>query len=205
MSEPAAGSADEREIVIVSGLPRSGTSMMMRMLDLGGLPPLSDGVRESDEDNPKGYYEFERVKQLDKGDHAWLAEAPGKAVKVISALLLHLPPTYRYRVIFMQREMTEILASQRKMLIRRGEDPNAVADEVLRRAYDKHLAKVKDWLERDSGHFSVLYVSYNELIGGSRTELERVAGFVGRPLDVGRMATAIDPALYRQRASNLPG
>ena len=83
-------SGDDQFITIVSGLPRSGTSMMMKMVDAGGIPPLTDELRVADEDNPKGYYEFERVKQMDKGDTAWVPDARGKAVKVISALLKHL-------------------------------------------------------------------------------------------------------------------
>ena len=112
----------EQTITIVSGLPRSGTSMMMKMLEAGGIPPLTDEIRTADTDNPKGYYEFERVKKMDKGDTAWLENAQGKSVKVISALLKHLPSDYRYRVIFMRRDMSEILASQKKMLDHRGED-----------------------------------------------------------------------------------
>lgn len=115
-------------VVVVSGLPRSGTSMMMKMLEVGGLSPLIDGEREADEDNPKGYYEFERVKQLPKGDYGWLEDARGRVVKVISGLLVHLPPTHDYRVVFMRRAMPEILASQRKMLVRRGENPEQVSD-----------------------------------------------------------------------------
>ena len=118
-------------VVVVSGLPRSGTSMMMKMLEAGGLSPLIDGEREADEDNPKGYYEFERVKQLPKGDYGWLEDAQGRVVKVISGLLVHLPPTHDYRVVFMRRAMPEILASQRKMLVRRGENSDQVSDEKL--------------------------------------------------------------------------
>src|SRR5262245_34269287 len=120
-----------KPIIIVSGLPRSGTSMMMKILEAGGLPVLTDALRTADDDNPKGYYEYERVKQLDKGDQAWLAEAEGKVVKVISALLTQLPATHQYRVIFMQRKLAEVLASQRKMLIHRGEPTDAVDDETL--------------------------------------------------------------------------
>jgi hypothetical protein len=108
-------------IVVVSGLPRSGTSMMMKMLEAGGIPVLTDYEREADEDNPKGYFEFERVKNLKDGDDAWLPQAKGKVVKVIAALLTDLPSSYEYEVIFMRRAMPEILASQRQMLIRRGE------------------------------------------------------------------------------------
>ncbi|HZD55295.1 MAG TPA: hypothetical protein VE136_01120, partial [Anaerolineales bacterium] len=99
-------------MTIVSGLPRSGTSMMMKMLEAGGVPPLTDEIRTADRDNPKGYYEFERVKKMPDGDKAWMVEARGKSVKVISALLEHLPPQYDYKVIFMRRDMNEILASQ---------------------------------------------------------------------------------------------
>ena len=130
-------------VTIVSGLPRSGTSMMMKMLEAGGLPPLTDNLRTADEDNPKGYYEFERVKQLPKGDVAWLPDAQGKVVKVIAALLPSLPGGYHYRVIFMQRAMPEVLASQRQMLIRRGEDPNKIPDDVIAKLFEKHLKQVE--------------------------------------------------------------
>ncbi|NJN53987.1 MAG: sulfotransferase [Anaerolineae bacterium] len=113
----------DQPVIIVSGLPRSGTSMMMKMLEVGGIPPLTDQIRTADNDNPKGYYEFERVKQLDKGDTAWVADAQGKVVKVISQLLRYLPADQEYRVIFMRRNMDEILASQQKMLINRGGRP----------------------------------------------------------------------------------
>ena len=110
-------------VFIVSGLPRSGTSLMMMILNAAGIPPLTDYERNADEDNPRGYYEFERVKKLKDGDFGWLENAQGKAVKVISALLTYLPEGYTYKVIFMRRELSEILASQRKMLINRGGGP----------------------------------------------------------------------------------
>ena len=114
-------------IVVVSGLPRSGTSMMMQMLEAGGMDVLTDGRRTADEDNLKGYYEYEKVKAL-KTDNSWLPRAGGKAVKIISELLRHLPGTHTYRVIFMRRAMEEILASQDRMLIRRGVAPGVQAD-----------------------------------------------------------------------------
>ncbi len=110
-------------ITVVSGLPRSGTSMMMKMIEAGGIPPLTDNIRTADKDNPKGYYEFERVKKLDKGDTDWVSDAAGKSIKVISALLKHLPPNYEYRIVFVRRNMPEILASQRKMLIHAAKTP----------------------------------------------------------------------------------
>jgi hypothetical protein len=115
-------------VVVVSGLPRSGTSMLMNMLDAGGIPPLTDNLRAADDDNPRGYYEFEPVKKLREGDFSWLPNAQGKSVKIISALLAYLPPTETFQVLFMQRAIPEILASQRRMLINRGEDPDKVSD-----------------------------------------------------------------------------
>jgi hypothetical protein len=100
----------DSEIIVVSGLPRSGTSLMMQMLEAGGQTVLVDHVRKADSDNPEGYYEYEAVKDLSKGETVWLAEAQGKAVKVISALLEFLPVEYTYRVIFMRRRIPEILA-----------------------------------------------------------------------------------------------
>ena len=186
-------------IVIVSGLPRSGTSMMMKMLEAGGLSLLTDHLRTPDEDNPKGYYEFERVKQLPKGDTAWLAEAEGKAVKVISALLEHLPPTYHYKVIFMNRNMQEVLASQRKMLIRRGEDPNKVSEEELARLFQKHLRKVKNWL-RGQPNMEVLEIDYNAMIANPLPYVQRINAFLGGWLNEEAMIQVVDPTLYRNRA-----
>lgn len=185
-------------VTVVSGLPRSGTSMMMKMLEAGGVPPLTDEIREADRDNPKGYYEFERVKQLDKGDTAWLPQAQGKAVKIISALLQHLPAEYTYYVIFMRRNIEEILASQRRMLINRGEDPDSSDDEQMQQLYEKHLRQVEGWLaEQDNVH--VLYVNYNELIEDPVPHCEQIDSFLPRALDVERMINVVDPSLYRQR------
>src|SRR5690554_4050220 len=120
-----------RPVIVVSGLPRSGTSMMMKMLEAGGLRVFVDNLRTPDPDNPEGYYEYERVKQLDKGDTAWVGEAQGQVVKVISALLEHLPAEHRYQVIFMNRNIGEVLASQKKMLQRRGEATDKISDEAM--------------------------------------------------------------------------
>jgi hypothetical protein len=185
-------------VTIVSGLPRSGTSMMMKMLEAGGVPPLTDEIRTADKDNPKGYYEFERVKKMPDGDKAWMAEARGKSVKVISALLEHLPPEYSYKVIFMRRDMNEILASQKKMLIRQGKPTDKVSDEDLAKMYEKHLAKVQAWLTSQP-NVSMLDVDYNLLLENPRPYLERIRNFLGVDLSIERMGNVIDPALYRQR------
>jgi hypothetical protein len=189
---------DNTLITIVSGLPRSGTSMMMKMLEAGGLPPLTDHLRTADEDNPKGYYEFERVKQLPKGDVAWLPEAQGKVVKVIAALLPSLPGGYHYRVIFMQRAMPEVLASQRQMLIRRGEDPNKIPDDVLAKLFEKHLRQVNDWVSQQV-NVERLDVNYNEMLKNPQPFIEQIDAFLGNQLDKAKMATVVDPALHRQR------
>lgn len=186
-------------INIVSGLPRSGTSMMMQMLEASGLAVLTDNLRKPDEDNPRGYYEFERVKQLPKGDHGWLEDAQGKAVKVIAALLKHLPPQYNYKVIFMRRRMEEIPASQKQMLMRRGEDPDRVSDEEVARLFEKHLRKVEAWLAAQS-HVDVLDVDYNAMLADPIPYARRINVFLGGFLDEKAMVALVDAKLYRNRA-----
>jgi hypothetical protein len=188
----------EKTVTVVSGLPRSGTSMMMKMLEAGGMPPLTDEIRTADADNPKGYYEFERVKQLDKGDTAWLKEAQGKAVKVIAALLKHLPPEYTYRVIFMRRDLEETLRSQRRMLIRRGKDSEEVTDEEMEVLFRKHLDHITDWLD-EQPHCEVVYISYNEVLKNPVGQAQKINQFIGGGLDMEKMASVVDPDLYRQR------
>lgn len=191
---------DERFITIVSGLPRSGTSMMMRMLEAGGMKVLTDGIRSADEDNPKGYYEFERVKQIEH-DSSFLEDAKGKAVKMVSALLEHLPSTYSYKILFMEREMSEILASQKKMLIRRGEPTDRVSDERMARLSREHVKKVKAWLAKRP-NIAVLKVSYNETLNDPPKQARRIHRFLGGALDEERMAQAVEPSLYRERRSS---
>jgi|SRR5579875_3210560 hypothetical protein len=197
----SAGAEVSRTITIVSGLPRSGTSMMMKMLAAAGLPVLTDGLRQPDDDNPEGYYEFERVKQLPKGDYTWLREAQGKAIKVIAALLEYLPSGYAYRVIFMHRRMEEILASQRKMLQRRGEDDDKVGDEDMARLFKRHLQRVRAWLATRPD-VAVLDVDYNRLLADPRPYVEQVNRFLGGGLDEARMMEVVNPNLYRNRAEN---
>ena len=192
-------SGDDQFITIVSGLPRSGTSMMMKMVDAGGIPPLTDELRAADEDNPKGYYEFERVKQMDKGDTGWVPEARGKAVKVISALLKFLPTSEEYRVIFIRRNIDEILASQRKMLIHRGEDPDRQDDAQMKMLFEKHLRSVEEWLA-SRRNVRTLYVHYSDMLGNPKPQIERVNAFLGGKLDTARMGEVVDPALYRNRS-----
>jgi hypothetical protein len=190
---------DSQEYVtVVSGLPRSGTSMMMKMLEAGGIVPMTDEIRTADKDNPKGYYEFERVKQLDKGDTAWVKEAQGKVIKVISALLKHLPSEYKYRVIFMRRTMPEILASQKKMLVRRGENADDMDDEKMAALFDKHLQSVQEWIQTQP-NVSVLYVYYSDMLADPLSQIEKVVQFLGKDLNVEKMANVVDPELYRNQ------
>ncbi len=201
-SAPSGGipsGAAPQPVIIVSGLPRSGTSMMMKMLEAGGLPVLIDGLRAPDPDNPEGYYEMERVKALDKGDTAWIADAPGKGVKVISALLEHLPAEHTYRVIFMHRRMDEVLASQRKMLARRGEPVDAVADDQMAALFAKHVAKVQAWL-LSRPNFALLDVDYNAMLLDPAPHVVAVNRFLDDRLDAQAMLAVVNPDLYRNRA-----
>lgn len=191
-------SGQDQFITVVSGLPRSGTSMMMKMLEAGGISPVTDELREADEDNPKGYYEFERVKQMDQGDTSWIIEARGKVVKVISALLKHLPPTEQYRVVFVRRNMPEVLASQRKMLIRRGEDPDKMDDAQMAMLFEKHLKQVGEWLSAQP-NFRVLYVHYSDVLTDPLPNIAKINDFLGGKLNTAAMSGMIDPQLYRNR------
>jgi hypothetical protein len=188
----------DNTIYVVSGLPRSGTSMMMKMLEAGGLHPVTDNERTADEDNPKGYYEFERVKKMSEGDVNWVKDAPGKVVKVISYLLQHLPPGYDYKVVFMRRALPEILASQKKMLINRGEPTDKVSDEELTGLYEKHVEKTFNWLNQQK-NFSYLEVDYNQMLDNPSPLLPQIKAFMGNRLDLDKMEEVVDPKLYRQR------
>jgi Sulfotransferase domain len=184
-------------IAIVSGLPRSGTSLMMQMLAAGGMPILSDGERRADVDNPRGYLEWERIKQLPK-DPACIAEAEGKAVKVISQLLLSLPAQHEYRVIFMQRPLPEIMASQDEMLRRRGNFDPSEDNSAVARAFQDHLSDVYAWLN-GKPHVKVSRVQYHAVLREPKETAENVARFLGVQLNVEAMAQQVDGALYRQR------
>jgi len=188
----------EKTVTIVSGLPRSGTSMMMNMLEAGGLPILTDNIRTADEDNPKGYYEFEQVRQIEQ-DPTWLEHAQGHVVKMISALLKHLPADYHYKVIFMRRKIEEVLASQRQMLIRRNEPTDTVADDKMADLYRRHLQQVEAWLAKQP-NIDVLYVTYHQVVANPREHAEQINAFLGSTLDVDAMAASVDQMLYRQRA-----
>ena len=188
-------------IIVVSGLPRSGTSMAMKMLEAGGLPLVTDGERRADEDNPKGYYEYEPVMNLARDpDKSWLAGARGKGVKIISTLLRELPASYNYQVVFMRRDLGEILASQAKMLARRGEEAGA-DDGQMREVFENDLWRA-GYLLKNGPQFRVLPLHYTEVLADPLAQARRLAAFLGGELDVDRMAAVADPALYRNRAAD---
>ncbi len=185
-------------VIVVSGLPRSGTSMMMKMLEAGGLPILTDNIRTADEDNPKGYYEFEVVKQLESNKD-WLQDARGKVVKIISQLLKQLPAEYKYKIVFMRRKMEEVLASQKQMLIRRGEPTDTISDEKMAKIFQTHLLQVETWLSKQP-NMEVLYVHYTEALENPLPVIEKINQFLGGNLDTQKMAGVVDKSLHRQRA-----
>ena len=184
-------------IIVVSGLPRSGTSMMMKMLEATGIDVLTDDVREADEDNLKGYYEYEKVKRLQK-DNSWISEAENKAIKVISYQLRYLPPEYNYSIIFMLRSIKEVLASQQKMMQRRGEQKNDVPDFLMSSIFRKHLDEIERWMKEQS-NMKTIYISYNETLDDPKKTAEKISDFLGTKLDIGKMMKIVDPELYRQR------
>lgn len=190
---------DSQFLTIVTGLPRSGTSMMMKMLAAGGVEAMTDNIRQADDDNPGGYYEFEAVKRT-KDDASWLQNAPGKAVKMIYALLADLPNTHEYRVIFMQREYSEVLASQQVMLDRRGEKGASLAPDKLAEIFDRQLTSTRDQLAQ-SANFDVLYLDYHRVVEDPQAHAAQIDEFLGKQLDTLAMARVVDPSLYRQRSS----
>ncbi len=187
------------EIVIVSGLPRSGTSMMMQMLDNGGLVPFTDKIREADESNPKGYYEHEAIKKMpfDK-KKVWLKDANGKVAKVVSHLLTHLPPRYNYKIIFMSRPVQDVVISQQKMLARKGKANEKNYPLGLEKSFKDNLKKVAHW---DDKNFNVemLYVNYLDVVDNPTTEAAKINEFLGGKLDEQKMIGAVDKTLLHNR------
>ena len=190
----------KQPIIIVSGLPRSGTSMMMKMLAEGGVPVITDELRRPDSDNPNGYFELETVRQMSQGNIEWLGNSAGKAVKVISALLEYLPPTYSYKVIFLERDVHEVLASQRKMLLNRNEKEMGNEAEIAAQIQN-HLSVMKPWLVRQP-NMEVLYVNYNSLMTEPVPLCERITKFLDLPLNQSRMLSVPDKKLYRNRIAD---
>ena len=190
-------------VIVVTGLPRSGTSMVMRMLQAGGVAVTTDGERQADEDNPLGYFEVERVKRLaQEPDKSWLSQSRGKAIKVISHLLQSLPHDNYYRVILCERDLGEVLKSQNVMLQRR-EQPNPIEDAEARAHYERHLAHIRIFM-KIKRNMEFLPVRYDEAIGSPRAFAERLNAFLGGRLNVDRMVEVVDSKLYRNRKERAP-
>ncbi len=186
----------DQPVYIVSGLPRSGTSMMMKMMEAGGIPVLTDNIRKADIDNPKGYYELEKVKKISE-DSSWLATAGGKVFKMVSMLLLQLPTDYSYKIVFMERDLNEVLRSEKKMLERLGK-PKGESDEEMLRIFTLHLNHVKKWISSQS-NIDVCYINYNDMLGNPETLVEPLPAFLEIDLNTNAMLEVVDPALYRNR------
>ncbi len=185
-------------IIVVSGLPRSGTSMMMQMLEAGGQPVLVDDTRKADASNLLGYYEYAPVKNLPT-DSSWVSTAEGKAVKVVSPLLRYLPDTFHYRIIFMERDVTELLASQNVLLAMKGGEAATPRDrQKWEDRIHRHLGEVLHWL---AAHPFIphIRVRYRQVLVAPRPCAERISRFLERPMDTRMMAAAIQPTLCNHR------
>ncbi|MFC1596981.1 sulfotransferase family protein [Planctomycetota bacterium] len=192
-------------LTIVSGIPRSGTSMMMQMIDAGGIPALTDHVRRADENNPKGYYEFEPVKNT-KQDPRWIEQGVGKVVKMVHLLLYDLPPGRRYRVVLMRRRLDDVVRSQNKMLERSGQPSDDLPPDRLIYIYRTQLEDVRRYLEANSQTFRTIEVDYNEVLADPASPAQQVSRFLDG-LDAAQMIAVVDPAndiRWRQPDSRCP-
>jgi hypothetical protein len=187
-------------ITVVSGLPRTGTSLMMQMLAAGGLQVLTDGERQADADNPRGYFEWERIKLLPRQPNC-VQEAEGKVVKIISQLLFALPPAHDYKIIFMQRPLAEVVASQSEMIRRRGTSGAALPPAALIAGLQAHLNQVNAWL-KEQANISIYRVEHQEVLRDPPHVSECIQEFLQNPLDVLAMSRQIDVSLYRQRSAH---
>ncbi len=184
-------------LTVVSGLPRSGTSMMMRMMEAGGMPVMIDGERIADDDNPRGYYEFEAVKRT-KQDPSWLEGSEGKVVKMVYKLVYDLPKNRKYKIVLMRRKIPEVLASQRKMLDRNQQATRDIEDAQMAELFRSELAAFYRWAEAQE-HIDMLIIDYNEVHERPLDKMKEIAAFIGAPLDTQAMADVLDKSLYRNR------
>ncbi len=187
-------------ITVVSGIPRSGTSLMMQMMAAGGVPVLTDGQRSADANNPRGYFELESVKSLSKNQDI-IGQAEGKVVKVISSLLPSLPKQFQYRVVFMCRPLEEVVSSQNRMLERLGKEVPPTPTAAVVAAFEEHLKKTRSWLSQQP-NFEVLYVDYPAVLQSPEEQAGRICGFLGRALDVPAMIRQIEHSLHREKSGS---
>jgi hypothetical protein len=193
---PSTCEALDEPVIVVSGLPRSGTSMMMQMLAAGGLEVLTDDVHQPDDDNPLGYFEYEPVNRLQE-DASWMSQVRGKAVKVVSPLLPELPPGLSYKVLFMRRATQEVLISQAKLA--KGRLPN---EDRLPAVMARHLAEMGSWIEQ-AAHVDSMYIEYGDAVHDPMGTAKKVVKFLDMPLDIAGMVAAVVPRLYRNRSDPL--
>ncbi|MBG15829.1 MAG: hypothetical protein CL853_05700 [Crocinitomicaceae bacterium] len=186
------------EIIIVSGLPRSGTSMMMQILSAGGLDILTDKKRTPDDNNPRGYFEYEPVKKL-MIDKSWLPQAKGKVVKVIAQLIPYLPSNFNYKIVFMRRPMDEVLKSQQVMLGKEKDVKSKAFPSGLNNAFQKQLNRVDEWIESQA-NIDVININYKDIISSPENELESLVSFLDKPLEIDKLKSAIDKKLYRNKS-----
>jgi len=186
-------------ITIVSGLPRSGTSLMMQMLEKGGMDILTDGHRKPDENNTRGYFEVEKVKTLQK-DNSWLNEAEGKAVKIIVQLLPFVSPDFDYSVIYMIRPVEEILRSQTRIISNLYKEKKTLAPEILEKTFAKQVRRVQQWMEAHP-RIQTLYIFYPEVLHHPLNQARTIQQFLGLELDVKSMASAVDASMWHQKSN----
>ena len=184
-------------IIVVSGLPRSGTSMMMQILEAGGVEILTDNLRSPDSDNSKGYYEYEKVKNLHK-DNYWLKKCQGKTIKIVSNLIKNLRSDMEYKIIFMERDITEVLSSQSKMLKNAGLNDSS-SDMELKNIFLNHIKEIKIWLQNQT-HMEILFVNHKDCIYNSEFVCQDILRFLDMNLNYEEMVKVVDVTMYRNRS-----
>lgn len=187
----------DQSIIVVSGMPRSGTSLMMQMLAAGGVPIFTDKKRPADPNNYHGYFEHEAVKTIEKNTR-WLENVKGRAIKIISPLLRYLPEKYDYKIIFMERNIDEIILSQNTMLKKSGKSPGRISDKRLHELYAQEIRSVKSWMDKQS-NIDVLFVNYADLISDAIRHLRRLENFLDCRFDLHKMSAVVDKTMYRSK------
>ena len=186
----------ENEIIVVSGLPRSGTSMAMQMLAAAGLEIYTDNQRQPDENNPKGYFEADATKGMAK-DNAWVKDCRGKVIKVVAPVVPLLPQQERYRVLFMHRNLKEVIASQNRMLERLGKKGGDIGDDRMKEILIHQLMRAAQTVGGHGNPF--LTISYENAIKDPENTAQKIAEFLGMELDIAAMVAAVDSSLHREK------
>ena len=185
------------DIIVVTGLPRAGTSLIMQILQSMGIELFTDNKRSPDKSNPKGYFEHELVKSIEK-DSSWIKNVKGKAIKIVSPLLLYLPINYSYKIIFMNRDLDEIVQSQENMLLMKGVKKSQIEPEWLKQIFAKDLKHARTWIQELPNSES-LGLSHSILLKNPELELEKIKKFLNINVDLKNAINVIDKKLYRAR------